>query len=59
MGTPNWMINTLLVLDDDLTEKQRLEGLRIAHRANLETFGARPGGTSSKLQACWVSKDYL
>jgi chondroitin AC lyase len=44
MGTPNWMINTLLVLDDDLTEKQRVEGARIANRANLEAFGARPGG---------------
>src|SRR5215204_6649323 len=44
MGTPNWMINTLLVLDDDLTEKQRQEGARIASRANLEASGARPGG---------------
>ncbi len=44
MGTPNLMINTLMVLDDGLTEKQRTGGLRIAHRANLETFGARPGG---------------
>jgi len=44
MGTPNWMINTLLVLDEDLTDKQRTEGLRIASRANLEAFGARPGG---------------
>ncbi len=44
MGTPNWMINTLLVFDEDLTEKQRSEGLRIAGRANLEGFGARPGG---------------
>lgn len=44
MGTPNLMINTMLVLDEDLTEKQRTEGARIAHRANLETFGARPGG---------------
>src|SRR5215218_7922806 len=44
MGTPNWMINTLLVLDDDLTERQRLEGARIASRANLEASGARPGG---------------
>ena len=44
MGTPNWMINTMLVLDDDLTEKQRVEGARIANRANLEAFGARPGG---------------
>ena len=44
MGTPNWMINTLLVLDDDLTERQRQEGARIASRANLEASGARPGG---------------
>ena len=44
MGTPNWMINTLLVLDEDLTEKQRTEGVRIASRANLEASGARPGG---------------
>jgi chondroitin AC lyase len=44
MGTPNWMINILLVLDTDLTEKQRTEGLKIAGRANLEAFGARPGG---------------
>ncbi|MRG48304.1 chondroitin lyase [Chitinophaga sp. SYP-B3965] len=44
MGTPNLMINTLLVMDSSLTEKQRVEGLKIAHRANLETFGARPGG---------------
>lgn len=44
MGTPNWMINTLLVLDEDLSEKQRFEGARIANRANLEAFGARPGG---------------
>ena len=44
MGTPNWMINTMLVLDDDLTELQKKEGARIANRANLEAFGARPGG---------------
>jgi chondroitin AC lyase len=44
MGTPNLMINILLVLDTDLTEKQRREGLRIAGRANLGAFGARPGG---------------
>ncbi|WP_343703573.1 polysaccharide lyase family 8 super-sandwich domain-containing protein [Chitinophaga sp.] len=44
MGTPSQMINILLVMDSSLTEKQRVEGLRIARRANLETFGARPGG---------------
>ncbi|MEJ7740869.1 MAG: polysaccharide lyase family 8 super-sandwich domain-containing protein [Chitinophagaceae bacterium] len=44
MGTPNLMINTLLIMDTDLTEKQRTEGARIAGRANLEASGARPGG---------------
>jgi chondroitin AC lyase len=44
MGTPNLMINTLLVMDTDLTENQKKEGLRIANRANLRASGARPGG---------------
>jgi chondroitin AC lyase len=44
MGTPHLMVNILLVLDTDLTEKQKKEGVRIAGRANLEASGARPGG---------------
>ena len=44
MGTPNWMINTLLVLDDDLTDKQKTEGAKIASRASLTGVGARAGG---------------
>ncbi len=44
MGTPNWMINTLLLLDTDLTQKQRTEGARIASRASLTGVGARAGG---------------
>lgn len=44
MGTPGLMINILLVMDTDLTPAQRTGGFRIAHRANMETFGARPGG---------------
>jgi chondroitin AC lyase len=44
MGTPNLMINILLLMDGDLTEKQRTEGIRIAGRANLHGVGARPGG---------------
>lgn len=44
MGTPGRMINTLLVMDNDLTENQIRDGLRIAARANLEASGARPGG---------------
>ena len=44
MGTPHLMINILLVMDEDVTEKQKIEGVRIAGRANLEASGARPGG---------------
>ncbi|MBE7170186.1 MAG: chondroitin lyase [Williamsia sp.] len=44
MGTPNSMINTLLLLDQDLTPRQRTEGARIAGRASLSGFGARAGG---------------
>lgn len=44
MGTPNWMVNTLLVLDDELTEGERTNGIRIASRASLTGFGARAGG---------------
>lgn len=44
MGTPGHMINTLLLMDDALTEEQRRDGLKIARRANLEASGARPGG---------------
>jgi len=44
MGTPNWMINTMLVLDDDLTDQQKTEGARIASRASLTGVGARAGG---------------
>ncbi|MDQ6476944.1 polysaccharide lyase family 8 super-sandwich domain-containing protein [Dyadobacter sp. LHD-138] len=44
MGTPQLMINMLLVMDNDLTERQKKEGVFIAGRANLEASGARPGG---------------
>ncbi len=44
MGTPNWMINTLLVMDEDLTETQKKAGLQIAGRASFTGFGARAGG---------------
>ena len=44
MGTPNLMINTLLMLDPDLTPRQRTEGARIAARASLTGVGARAGG---------------
>ncbi|MCE6991395.1 polysaccharide lyase family 8 super-sandwich domain-containing protein [Dyadobacter sp. CY323] len=44
MGTPHLMVNILLVMDEELTENQKKEGVRIAGRANMEASGARPGG---------------
>ena len=44
MGTPNWFINTMLVMDSDLTEHQRSYGAKIAYRANMQSTGFRPGG---------------
>ena len=49
MGTPDHIIDILLIMDNDLTEKQKTEGLRIAGRASLEGFGARPGGDLIKI----------
>lgn len=44
MGTPNWFVNTMLVMDNDLTEHQKNYGAKIAYRANMQSTGFRPGG---------------
>ena len=44
MGTPNWFVNTMLVMDNDLTEHQKNYGSKIAYRANMHSTGFRPGG---------------
>lgn len=44
MGTPGFIVNTLLVLDSTLNEKQCTEGAAIAARASLTAYGARAGG---------------
>lgn len=50
IGTPDAMIQTLLVMDDALTGKQRISGMQIARRAGLDSgFGARPGGDLIKI----------
>jgi chondroitin AC lyase len=51
MGTPNWMINTMLLLDDDLTDKQKTEGLKIASRASLTGCGCQ--GRWRFCTYCW------
>ena len=44
MGTPNWFVNTMLIMDNDLTEDQKNYGAKIAYRANMQSTGFRPGG---------------
>ncbi len=44
MGTPDILSDVLILMDTELTARQRQEGARIAGRANLNGFGARPGG---------------
>jgi chondroitin AC lyase len=51
MGTPRHMIDLLLIMDDDLTEKQKAEGLEIASRAKMGGVGARPGGDLIQIAA--------
>ncbi|RYY21865.1 MAG: chondroitin lyase, partial [Chitinophagaceae bacterium] len=34
----------MMLMDTNLSENQKVLGMKIAHRANLEAFGARPGG---------------
>jgi chondroitin AC lyase len=49
IGTPGRMVNILLILDDELTERQKKKAAPIAGRANLNAWGARPGGDLIKI----------
>jgi chondroitin AC lyase len=51
MGTPGNMIDLLLIMDDDLTGKQKSKGLEIAGRARMGGVGARPGGDLIQIAA--------
>ncbi|MEX2382535.1 MAG: polysaccharide lyase family 8 super-sandwich domain-containing protein [Opitutales bacterium] len=44
IGVPRYLADTLLLLDGELSDEQRAQGVRIIGRANLEASGARPGG---------------
>lgn len=55
---PGYMIDLLLIMDDDLTEKQKSEGLKIAGRARMGGVGARPGGDLIQIAAL-MSKQAL
>lgn len=50
IGTPNYMIEMLFMLDDELTPDQKNRILKIASRASLDSgVGPRPGGDLIKI----------
>jgi chondroitin AC lyase len=44
ISNPQLLTNILLLMDNDLTEKQRADLTVLAERSNLDSWGARPGG---------------
>ena len=49
IGTPDYMISILLIMDEELTETQKTKAAPIVGRANLDAWGARPGGDLIKI----------
>lgn len=49
IGTPEHIGNLLLIMDDELTEEQKTRAAPIVGRANLDAWGARPGGDLIKI----------
>lgn len=53
IGTPRMIIDLLLIMDTELTEKQLEEALVIAGRANMQASGARQSGDRILMAALW------
>lgn len=49
IGNPTQWVRILLLLDDALPQEQATALVRLAGRANLEAWGARPGGDRIKI----------
>lgn len=49
IGNPMSLTRILLLMDGELTERQTTELTRLAQRANLDAWGARPGGDLIKI----------
>ena len=49
IGTPERIGNLLLIMDENLTDEHKLKAGPIAGRANLDAWGARPGGDLIKI----------
>ncbi len=55
IGNPLTLKNILLLMDTDLTEKQKTALFKLAQRANLDAWGARPGGDYVRI--CGIMAD--
>ena len=49
IGTPNNLVQILLIMDEDLTEQQKIKIAPIVGRAHLNASGARPSGDRIKI----------
>lgn len=49
IGTPERMVHLLLLMDNELSTAQLIKADTIAFRANLDAWGARPGGDRIKI----------
>jgi len=56
IGTPQHLVDVLLLMDEEISPGQREAGLKIVSRANLQGFGARPGGDLVKIAEIMVRR---
>ena len=49
IGTPDRFVTILLIMDEDLTDKERESAVPIMARSTLNAWGARPGGDRIKI----------
>lgn len=49
IGTPDRIGSLLLIMDEEITEEQKMKVAPIIGRANLDAWGARPGGDLIKI----------
>lgn len=49
IGTPDRLVSTLLIMDESLSDVQKVKAAPIVGRANLGAWGARPGGDLIKI----------
>ena len=54
IGTPNLLVSTVLLVDEDLTKEKIAKLLPIIGRANLNATGARPSGDRIKIAGIYA-----